>query len=50
MSMIQELEALINRVGSYKDRELLIKVLEELKKNTRASTFGYFEETKSTRR
>jgi hypothetical protein len=32
MSLIQELEQLINRTGSYKDREILLKVLEQLKK------------------
>jgi hypothetical protein len=32
MSLIQELEALIRRTGSYKDRELLLKVLAQLKK------------------
>ena len=50
MSLIQELEELIRRTGSYRDREILLKALEQLKKNTRSATFGFFEETKSTRR
>jgi hypothetical protein len=50
MSLIQELEQLIQRTGSYKDREILMKVLEQLKKDTRASTWGFFEETKIARR
>jgi hypothetical protein len=36
MSLVQELEALIKRTGSYQDRLLLIKVLEVLKKNNYA--------------
>jgi len=50
MSLIQELEQLIARTGSYKDREILLKVLEQLKKDTRATTWGFFEETKIARR
>jgi hypothetical protein len=50
MSLIQELEALIKRTGSYQDRELLIRVLEQLKKNGSASTWGFVEERKLTRR
>lgn len=50
MSLIQELEDLIRRTGSYKDRETLQKVLEQLKKDTRSATFGYFDEVKPTRR
>lgn len=50
MSLMQELEELIKRTGSYKDREILIKVLEQLKKNNRSATWGFFEETKMTRR
>ena len=50
MSLIQELEELIKRTGSHRDREILLKVLEQLKKNNRASTWGFFEETKLTRR
>ena len=50
MSLIQELEELIKRTGSYKDREILLKVLEQLKKSNRTATWGFFEETKSTRR
>jgi len=33
MSLIDELEAMINRTGVYKDRELLLRMLEQLKKN-----------------
>lgn len=50
MSLIQELEQLIDRTGSYKDREILLKVLEQLKKNNRTATWGFFEETKIARR
>lgn len=50
MSLIQELEELIKRTGSYKDREILMSVLEELKKSNRSSTWGFFEETRSKRR
>ncbi len=50
MSLIQELEALIRRTGSYQDRELLKKVLEQLKKNNGASTWGFSAERKLTRR
>lgn len=49
MSLIQELEQLIQRTGSYKDREILLKVLEQLKKDTRVATWGFFEETKKSR-
>ena len=38
MLLIQELEQLIDRTGSYKDREILLKVLEQLKKNNRTAT------------
>jgi hypothetical protein len=38
MSLIQELEQLIVRTGSHKDREILTKVLEQLKKDARSST------------
>ena len=50
MSLIQELEHLIARTGSHKDREILLKVLEQLKKDARSSTWGFFEETKKSRR
>lgn len=50
MSLIQELEELIKRTGSYKDRETLQKVLDQLKRDTRVATFGFFDEIKSTRR
>jgi len=50
MSLIQELEHLIARTGSHKDREILLKVLEQLKKDARTSTWGFFEETKKARR
>jgi hypothetical protein len=40
MSLIQELEALIKRTGSYQDRELLIQILEQLKKNGSANTWS----------
>jgi hypothetical protein len=50
MSLIQELEDIIRRTGSYKDREILLKVLEQLKKDARSSTWGFFEETKIARR
>ncbi len=50
MSLIQELEQLIDRTGSYKDREILMKVLEQLKKDTRSSTWSFFEETKIVRK
>ena len=50
MSLIQELEQLIARTGSYKDREILLKVLEKLKKDVYSSTWGFFEETKKSRR
>jgi hypothetical protein len=50
MSLVQELEALIKRTGSYQDRELLMKVLEQLKKNSSVSTWGFTEERKLTRR
>ena len=50
MSLIQELEQLIDRTGSYKDREILLKVLEQLKKNNRTATWGFFEETKMVRK
>lgn len=50
MSLIQELEKLIDRTGSYKDREILLKVLEELKRKSRTSTWGFFEETKIVRK
>lgn len=42
MSLIQELEELIKRTGSYKDREILMKVLEELRKSNRSSTWSFF--------
>jgi hypothetical protein len=50
MSLIQELEQLIIRTGSHKDREILTKVLEQLKKDARSSTWDFFEETKIVRR
>lgn len=50
MSLIQELEELIKRTGSYKDREILLSVIEELKKYNKSSTWGFFEETKVKRR
>jgi len=50
MSLIQELEDLIRRTGSYRDREILTKVLEQLKKDTRAATWSFFEETKIVRK
>jgi hypothetical protein len=50
MSLLQELEALIARTGSYNDRELLIKVLEQLKKNNTPSTWGYYTNKKEVRR
>jgi hypothetical protein len=50
MSLIQELEELMKRTGSYRDREILQKVLDQLKRDTRSATFGFFEETKYTRR
>jgi len=50
MSLIQELERLIDRTGSYQDRELLLRVLEELKKNGRTSAWGFVEEKRVTRR
>lgn len=50
MSLIQELEELIKRTGAYRDRELLMKVLEELKKNGSASAWSHVEERKLSRR
>ena len=50
MSLIQELERLIARTGSYQDRELLTKVLEQLKKNNSASVWGFYDERKFTHR
>jgi hypothetical protein len=50
MSLIRDLEDLIERTGSYKDRELLLEVLIQLKKNNRASTWGFSEEIKFSRR
>ena len=50
MLLIQELEQLIDRTGSYKDREILLKVLEKLKKDTRIATWSFLEETKIARR
>jgi hypothetical protein len=49
MSLLQELQDLIDRTGSYKDRELLLKVLTQLKQ-TNTPTWGYYEEKKVTRR
>jgi hypothetical protein len=49
MSLLQELELLIDRTGSYKDRELLVRVLNQLKKET-APSWGYYEEKKVIRR
>jgi hypothetical protein len=40
MSLIQELESLIKRTGSYQDRELLIQILEQLKKNGSACNWS----------
>lgn len=50
MSLIQELEELIRKTGSHKDRETLLKVLDQLKKNNTATNWGFFEETKIARR
>ncbi len=50
MYLIQELEEMIRRTGSYKDREILMEVLEELKKSNRSSAWSFFEETKISRR
>lgn len=44
MSLIQELEQLISRTGSYKDRELLLRLLEELKKRNSGSSWSFYEE------
>jgi ABC-type hemin transport system ATPase subunit len=49
MSLIQELEQLITKTGSYQDRELLTRILEQLKKNNSASTWGFLDERKLTR-
>lgn len=49
MSLIQELEDLIRRTGSHRDRELLTEVLKELMKRENTSTWGFFEERKITR-
>ena len=50
MSLIQELEQLIARTGSYNDRDLLTRVLERLKKGTVYNEWGAVEERKITRR
>jgi hypothetical protein len=50
MSLIQELERLIARTGSYQDRELLMRVLEELKRDSKIAAWGFVEEKKIMRR
>ena len=50
MTLIQELEQLIARTGSYQDRELLKRVLAQLNKNGTASSWAYHEEKKIVRR
>jgi hypothetical protein len=50
MSLIQELEDLIKRTGSHRDREILQKALEQLKKNSTNSSWGFYEEKKTVRR
>lgn len=49
MSLIQELEDIIRRTGSYKDRETLSKILEQLKQKP-VSSWSYYEEKKVARR
>lgn len=49
MSLLQELEALIARTGSYNDRALLTEILEEMKK-THTPKWGYYEEKRVIRR
>lgn len=50
MSIIQELEKLIDRTGSYADRELLMRVLEQLKKDQVPAHWGAYEEKRIVRR
>ena len=49
VSLIQELEDIIRRTGSYTDRETLSKILEQLKQKP-LSSWGYHEEKKVVRR
>lgn len=49
MSLTSELEELIERTGSYSDRELLMRVLEQLKK-TNSPNWGFAQETTYLRR
>jgi hypothetical protein len=49
MSLVQDLEDIIQRTGSHKDRETLTKVLEQLKRHP-TPTWGYYEEKKTVRR
>jgi hypothetical protein len=49
MSLVQELEDLIRRTGSHHDREILTRVLEQLSKSAKSSSWGY-EERKVVRK
>jgi hypothetical protein len=50
MSLVQELEDLIRRTGSHHDREILTRVLEQLSKSTKSSSWGFHEERKVIRK
>jgi hypothetical protein len=50
MSIIQELEKLIDRTGSHTDRDLLLRVLEQLKKSRSSAHWGAYEERKIVRK
>lgn len=50
MSLIQELEKLIERTSIYNDRELLTRVLERMKKGNSYNDWGAIEDKRITRR
>lgn len=51
MTIVDELEALIARTSSYNDRELLTRVLEQLKKkNSVSSSWGFIEDRRIVRK
>lgn len=49
MSIIEELQELIKRTSSHRDREILERVLEKLQK-THVNTWGYTENSIKKRR
>lgn len=50
MTLIQELEQLIERTGMHRDREVLERVLEYIKRTSTANSWAYYEDRKITRR